>query len=137
MSLYGCLYSHKNYIQHKFFSKIKYCSLSDFIIAVMGKSNRCEIEGVWNLFPTPSLKLGSDWDSRPNPPPLTAIIKMSVVFSHTTTIHSQIVFHLYKRKKESFGLKCIQRMSLYGCLYSHKNYIQHKSISKEKRFYNF
>ena len=60
MSLYGCLYSHKNYIQHKSFSKIKYCSLSDFIIAVMGKSNRCEIEGVWNLFPTPSLKLGSD-----------------------------------------------------------------------------
>jgi len=33
---------------------------ADFIIAVMGKSNRCEIEGVWNLFPTPSLKLGSD-----------------------------------------------------------------------------
>lgn len=60
MSLYGCLYSHKNYIQHKSFSKIKYCSLSDFIIAVMGNSNRCEIEGVWNLFPTPSLKLGSD-----------------------------------------------------------------------------
>ena len=28
------------------------------MIAVMGKSNRCEIEGVWNLFPTPSLKLG-------------------------------------------------------------------------------
>ena len=69
MSLYGCLYSHKNYIQHKSFSKIKYCSLSDFIIAVMGKSNRCEIEGVWNLFPTPSLKLGSDWDSRLNPVP--------------------------------------------------------------------
>ena len=60
MSLYGCLYSHKNYIQHKSISKIKILRLSDFIIAVMGKSNRCEIEGVWNSFPTPSLKLGSD-----------------------------------------------------------------------------
>ena len=48
------------------FLKQKYCDPSDFIIAVMGKSNRCEIEGVRNLFPTPSLKLGSDWDYRLN-----------------------------------------------------------------------
>ena len=77
---------------------LKYCSLSDFIIAVIGKSDRCEIKGVWNLFPTPSLKLGSDWDSRLNPPPLTAIIRTSVVFSHTTTIQSQIELHLYKKR---------------------------------------
>ena len=85
MSLYGCLYSHKNYIQHKSFSKIKYCSLSDFIIAVMGKSNRCEIEGVIET-------LGSIRCL------IAAIIRTSVVFSHTTTIHSQIVFHLYKKR---------------------------------------
>mgnify|MGYP001722858060 CR=1 FL=1 len=59
-SLFKCLYSHYNYTQHKFIGKQKYCALSDFIIAVMGTSNRCEIEGVRDLFPTPSLKLGSD-----------------------------------------------------------------------------
>ena len=52
------------------------------------------------------------------------------LFKHNYTLANRISF--VQKKKESFGLKCIQRMSLYGCLYSHKNYIQHKSISKIK-----
>ena len=107
MSLFWYLYSQKNYIQHKSFSKIKYCSLSDFIIAVMGKSNRCEIEGVWNLFPTPSLKLGSDWDSRLNPVPHYSYYKNVLsLFSHYNYIKPNRTSFVQK-KKETFGFYSI------------------------------
>ena len=93
----------KNYIQHKSFLKKKYCSLSDFIIAVMGKSNRCKIEGVRNLFPTPSLKLGSDWDSRLNPVPHYSYYKnvrsLFSDYNYTKSNRSSFV----QKKKETFG----------------------------------
>ena len=131
-SLLWCLYSHYNYTQHKFIGKQKYCSLSDFIIAVMGSRNRCEIEGVSNLFPTPSLKLGSDWDYRLNPVPHYSYYKnVHSLFSHYNYIKPNRISFVQK-KKETFGLNSIQIASLFKCLYSHKNYIQHKSISKEK-----
>ena len=98
----------------------------------MGKSNRCEIEGVWNLFPTPSLKLGSDWDYRLNPVPHYSYHKnvrsLFSDYNYTKSNRSSFV----QKKKETFGLNCIQIGSLFKCLYSHINYIQHKSISKEK-----
>ena len=39
---------------------------------------------------------------------------------------------IYTKEKETFGLKNIQTLSLFCCLYSHYNYTQHKSIAKQK-----
>jgi len=52
----------------------------------------------------------------------------SFKYNYTLTSHSSFV----QKKKETFGLNSIQIASLFKCLYSHKNYIQHKSISKIK-----
>ena len=52
------------------------------------------------------------------------------LFKHNYTLANRISF--VQKKKETFGLNCIQIGSLFKCLYSHINYIQHKSISKEK-----
>ena len=54
---------------------------------------------------------------------------ISLSFSYNYTLSNRISFI---QKKDSFGLNSIQTLSLFWCLYSHKNYKQHKSISKAK-----
>lgn len=44
------------------------------------------------------------------------ILLSILLFSHTTTIQSQIAFHLYK--KETFGLNSIQILSLLVSLFA-------------------
>ena len=65
-----------------------------------------------------------------NNSPNSQAIPSTFLFKHNYTLANRISF--VQKKKEIFGLKSIQILSLFWCLYSHKNYIQHKSISKEK-----
>ena len=82
-SLFKCLYSHKNYIQHKSISKIKILRPFGLYNSSNGKEQPMWNRGSMEFIPTPSLKLGSDWDSRLNPVPHYSYYKnVRSLFSH-------------------------------------------------------